>query len=152
MQAYVKDVRRKLGLEADRLYWLMTDWSKKVQNNFGRAKSTHRVHPLLSQILQAHLVSRPGKAAVPTVQAQKTLLQSALDQSGSESAMLLWSGSDPFRSEEFAGSPDEMAHVHAYRKALIDLHWITGRFSVLLKVITRCRVGNFLTGQRFSAI
>ena len=35
--------------------------------------------------------------------------------------MLLWRGTDPFRQEGFAGTPDAMAKVYAYRKAVSEL-------------------------------
>ncbi len=34
---------------------------------------------------------------------------------------MIWSGHDPLMLDEFSGDPQELAYVHAYRKAINDL-------------------------------
>jgi hypothetical protein len=55
------------------------------------------------------------------IQLHKAIHQSVLDNNSWENAALIWGGLDPLQTDEFAGDPQELSYVFAYRKALIDL-------------------------------
>ena len=118
---YTNDIRLKMGVQDERQFWRMVDWSRKVQPKFQRMSGMWRIHFYLSECLEAHMNNQPAKSAALIVQLQTVLVQMALDQGGWDNASLLWPGTNPFQTEEFGGSPDEMARILAYRKAISDL-------------------------------
>ena len=80
-----------------------------------------RCHYVASEIAQLGLDSKPEHATALAVQLCKALLQVAIDGGNWTNAIWLLPFEDPLGQEEFGGEEEELAEIHAYRKATSEL-------------------------------
>jgi hypothetical protein len=121
ISAYVEHMKRQLGVTDTRQFWRVRDWSMKQEKRFGRMKGMLRLYVMIGDILDHSLNGRHLVTSALLIQAQKCLLQMALDGGLWDNGRLLWPEPDPFEQVEFGGLEEEMSRVHAYRKAINDL-------------------------------
>ena len=80
-----------------------------------------RCHLIFAEALEGQVQGKYEYVAALLVQAQKCLLQVALDGGSWTNAHHLLPFADPVSAEEFGGTPVEMMAVHSFNKALTEL-------------------------------
>ena len=77
---------------------------------------------MLAEAMEYHEIGQHDIAYATVVQLYKSLHQFVVDRGSWKAAWLLTLLEDPYGSEEFGGSPEELAVVGGHLKATSDLH------------------------------
>ena len=118
---YLEEVKQQLGVTNPQQYWHLRDWTRRNASRFGRMRALLRIHYYLSEVIGCILEGQTAYGVALAVQAQKAILQTALDQGSWDASALIWPMPDPIGAVEFAASESEMQAVYAYKKALGEL-------------------------------
>ena len=110
---FEKSVVRELGIVPGQP-WTLLDWWRKIE--FGKLKGISRCTLILLTILEQLRRGDHEIAAAQTVQGLKAMRQVALDGGHWDIAWELTGIQDHLRSEEFAGSFEDLTAISAYRK------------------------------------
>ena len=118
---YVKQVRERCGVLSHKQYFHLRDYSRKIQQQFGRLRGLWRVHYNLSEACQLGIDGEWDHMLAFCIQMLKALHQVSLDNGDWSSAELLIPSESPTGRPAFGGDEEELRGIFSYRKAMREL-------------------------------
>ena len=119
--AYVDRMRRDLGIVHNSQWWQATDYTKRIQVQFGNQRGMLRVHFAVSECLQEMLNGRQSHAMAHMSLICQAVHQCALDRGDWTSAQYILPGTDYLSRPDFGAGERELVEIAKYRKALKEL-------------------------------
>ena len=118
---FVSRMQLELGITSQTQFWRVSDYSRRVQSQFGRLRGLLRCHFAAAEALQEYLTGRPDHMAAQVALLMQALHQVALDAGAWDNAQMILVHPDPLTRPEFGAGPEIMSEIAAYRKAIAEL-------------------------------
>ena len=122
MVDFENGVKAELGVVAGQPWTLQDDWSRTHWGKFKGISRTYLQDVAVYELLRSG--DAPG-ALNQLIQNMKAKKQAVIDDGNWESAWLLTGLPDRLDHKRFAGTPEEMTAIAAYRKARLELNKVS---------------------------